>query len=80
MRIDGTHYWLTLRGPKTTYQWVRDQAANVTPVWRHNATLAGMPPTPPAPANALLLSTASLRRCLTLLTCVLHGGVSHLGL
>ncbi len=80
LRIDGTHYWMTMRGPKSTYQWVRDEAASVTPAWRHTPLLAGMLPTPPVPANGLLLSAASLRRCLTLLTCVLQGGIGHLRL
>jgi hypothetical protein len=77
LKIDGSHYWQQERQGKPTYQWVLDTAAPTAISWR-NMRLLPTTPDPPAPVNALLLTPASLHRCLVLLALVLGAGRSHL--
>ena len=80
--IDSSEYWsmerrLQLQGnagkPCDVLSWLKKVAAHLK--WRGD-----LPASVPVAANTLLLDTASLRRCLVLMSLVLHGANRHLGL
>jgi hypothetical protein len=55
------------------------QEAGRNPKWHDESRIRCLPGVPPA-ANAILLTRASLKRCLVLLSLVLEAGFSHLQL
>lgn len=73
-------YWTEERGPRNNrlpvFDWLRDAALRQAS-WRSSTSL---PTTLPGAANALLLTPGSLHRCVVLLTLVMHGGFSQLGI
>jgi hypothetical protein len=71
--LDCGHYWVQPRGRRPVVDWLNEKAHN--PPWRATASL---PRAVPNSANALVLSPASLQRCLVLLSLVLHAARSQL--
>jgi hypothetical protein len=72
LRVDTPGYWKERRG---VLDRLKEYAQDVS--WRCNSSL---PSDLPSVANSFVLTPASLKRCLVLLSLVLHGAFSHLGL
>ena len=75
--VDTTHYWDQNRGGKPILTWLTDTATQPQVSWRFATSL---PATLPSAANEFLLTPDSLHRCLTLLSLVMHGAFSQLGI
>jgi hypothetical protein len=76
LRVDCPGIWAGAPGMSLSQL---QQEARKRPQWRLESQLRHLSSIPPA-ANALLLTPASLQRCLVLISLVLHGARSHLQL
>ncbi len=77
LEIDCSGYLTQPRGNKPTIlQWDREKAGSINK-WRSEASL---PPEEPDAALGLILTPQSLKRCMVLISLVLQGCKSHLGI
>jgi hypothetical protein len=75
LRVDCPGQWEGKGEPKLVQL---NREAEVAPPWRAFSQLKGL--SLPSTANAILLTPASLQRCLMLLSLVMHAGFNHLGI